>query len=182
MPRKPKEAATAPKGKKAKKAAAKKAKAPAKHPGGRPTDYRPEYAKQAQKLVENGFTDWELAEFFNVSRRTIYRWQASHGEFCHALKTGRGPLDDRVERSLYHKATGYTFKSEKVFQFQGQIVRAETIEHVPPDTAAMIFWLKNRRKEDWRDKHELTGENGASLLQPIINVTIPSGPEPRSAS
>jgi hypothetical protein len=41
-----------------------------------------------------------------------------------------------------------------VFQFQGQIVRTETREHVPPDTTAMIFWLKNRRPEQWRDKTE----------------------------
>ena len=28
-------------------------------------------------------------------------------------------------------------------------------EHVPPDTTAMIFWLKNRRPEQWRDKREV---------------------------
>ena len=28
-------------------------------------------------------------------------------------------------------------------------------EHVPPDTVACIFWLKNRRREEWRDKHEV---------------------------
>jgi hypothetical protein len=29
---------------------------------------------------------------------------------------------------------------------------------VPPDVTAAIFWLKNRRKEDWKDKHEIGGD------------------------
>lgn len=122
---------------------------------GRPTDYKPEYAEQAEKLCKLGATDIDLADFFEVSDRTIYRWQAKHPEFCQALKAGKQSADERVERSLYHKAVGYTFDSEKVFQFQGEIVRAATREHVPPDTTAMIFWLKNRRPEAWRDKHEV---------------------------
>lgn len=139
--------------------------------GGRPTDYRPEYAEQAKKLCSFGMTDDELAQFFEVSTRTIYRWQAVHTEFCHALKVGKDPADDRVERSLYHKACGYTFESEKIFNYQGEVVRAKCVEHVPPDTTAAIFWLKNRRKDEWRDRHEHTGADGAALFQPIINVT-----------
>jgi len=133
--------------------------------GGRPTDYKPEYAEQAAKLCQLGATDADLADFFGVSDRTIYRWAAKHEEFSQSLKAGKDLADERVERSLYHKAVGYTFDSEKVFQFQGQIVRAETKEHVPPDTTAMIFWLKNRRKEQWRDRqeHELTGKDGGPI-------------------
>jgi hypothetical protein len=90
----------------------------------------------------------------DVSIRTIYLWRATKPEFAVALKVGKSEADERVERSLYNRAIGYTFNSEKVFQFQGQIVRTPTIEHVPPDTVAMIFWLKNRRPEQWREKNE----------------------------
>jgi len=133
--------------------------------GGRPSSYKPEYAEQARKLCSLGATDADLADFFEVSDRTIYRWASAHDEFCQALKAGKDVSDDRVERSLYHKAVGYTFDSEKVFQFQGEIVRAPTKEHVPPDTTAMIFWLKNRRKDTWRDRqeHELTGKDGGAI-------------------
>jgi hypothetical protein len=124
-------------------------------PAGRPTDYKPEYADQARKLCELGATDIDLADFFEVSDRTIYRWQSNFPEFCQALKAGKESADDRVERSLYHKAVGYTFDSEKVFQHQGEIIRAKTREHVAPDTTAAIFWLKNRRKGEWRDKQEV---------------------------
>lgn len=131
--------------------------------GGRPTVYKAEYVKIAAKLYELGATDYEVAQAFEVSEGTIRNWQAKHIEFSTAAKNGKTLNDDRVERSLYHKAVGYTFTSEKVFQFQGQIVRAQTVEHVPPDTTAAIFWLKNRRKEDWRDRQELSGPNGGPL-------------------
>lgn len=125
-------------------------------PRGRPSGYKPEYAVQAEKLCRLGATDVELADFFGVSDRTIYRWANQYDDFCQALKAGKDAADERVERSLYHRATGYTFDAEKIFQFQGEVVRAPYREHVPPDTTAAIFWLKNRRKEDWKDRHDST--------------------------
>lgn len=138
-----------------------------KHAGGRPSSYKQEYAKDAEKLCRLGATDNELADFFEVDRVTIYRWKHQFPEFCHALKTGKDALDARVEQSLYHRAVGYTFDSEKVFQFQGQIVRAPVKEHVPPDTTAGIFWLKNRRPKDWRDvrQHEIGGPGDFTNMQ-----------------
>lgn len=132
---------------------------------GRPSGYKPELAKQAEKLCKLGATDIELADFFGVSDRTICRWQSEFPDFCQALKAGKESADERVERSLYHKAVGYSFDSEKIFQFQGQIVRAKSREHVPPDATSMIFWLKNRRREQWRDRqdHEHSGAIGINI-------------------
>lgn len=121
---------------------------------GRPSPYKPEFPEQARKLCELGATDVELADFFEVSVVTIWAWQRRHEDFLKAIKVGKEQADDRTERSLFHRANGYTFESEKVFQFRGQIVRAQTREHVPPDTTACIFWLKNRRPELWRDRQE----------------------------
>lgn len=123
-------------------------------PAGRPTGFKPEYAEQARKLCELGATDIELADFFSVDVRTIYNWKHAHEEFFQAVLVGKDALDDRVERSLYQRAVGYTFESEKVFNYQGEIVRAGTREHVPPDSGAALNWLKNRRPDKWRDKFE----------------------------
>lgn len=123
--------------------------------GGRPTDYDPAYPAQARKLCELGATDIELADFFEVDVRTIYNWKHAHPEFFQALCVGKEALDDRVERSLYMRAVGYTFDSEKVFNFRGSIVRAPTREHVAPDPGACLSWLKNRRGDKWRDKQEV---------------------------
>lgn len=122
---------------------------------GRPSSYKPEYAKQAARLCALGATDYELADFFEVDTRTIYRWKNVHDEFCQALIAGKEKADERVERALYNRAVGYSYESEKVFQFQGQIVRADTVEHIPPDPSAAKLWLVNRRPDSWRDKQEV---------------------------
>jgi hypothetical protein len=119
---------------------------------GRPSAYRDEFAAQAEKLCLLGATDLELADFFGVDVRTVYRWKHKHDEFCQALRVGKEALDDRVERGLYQRAVGYSFNSEKLFHFQGLITRAETVEHVPPDPGAAMSWLKNRRGDSWREK------------------------------
>jgi hypothetical protein len=146
-----------------------------KHNGdnGRPSPYRPYYAEQARKLCVLGATDDDLANFFGVATRTIYRWTAKHEEFCQALKCGKDPADDRVERSLYHRAVGYTFEAVKLVTAGGVTRQVRYREHVPPDTTAAIFWLKNRRKEQWRDKqeHTVTGADGG----PVRSVSLSKG-------
>jgi hypothetical protein len=150
---------------------------------GRPTQYRETYPEQARKLCELGATDVEVADFFGVDEFTIYRWKIKYPDFCGAMLTGKENLDERVQRSLYHRAVGYTFSSEKIFQHSGEIIRAKTREHVPPDTAACSLWLRNRRPAEWRDKVfgevSLTGEvkfivEGAPPMKTINPPTIES--------
>lgn len=124
-------------------------------PAGRPSKFKPEFVKQAEKLCALGATDEDLADFFQVGIRTISNWKAEHPEFLQALKGGKDQADDRVERSLYQKAVGYSYDAVHFSAFQGDVTATPYRQHVPPDTTAMIFWLKNRRPEDWRDKTEV---------------------------
>lgn len=143
-------------------------------PGGRPTKYKDEYAAQAEKLCKLGATDADLADFFEVNTTTIWRWRSQHEEFCNALKVGKDFADETVVRSLYQKAVGYTFASEKIFQHQGEVVRAEISEHVPPSDTAAIFWLKNRRPNDWRDKREVDFRNIDQMSEDELDAAIES--------
>lgn len=53
-----------------------------------------------------------------------------------------------MAQSLFHRGIGYSHKAEKIaFDKEGNVLRAEYVEHYPPDTASMIFWLKNRRRD-----------------------------------
>lgn len=131
--------------------------------GGRPSSFKPEFVEQARQLAALGATDREVAQFFKVAESTLNLWKHTHPEFSESLKVGKSSADERVEQSLYRRAVGYTYDSEKVFQFQGDIVRAETTEHVPPDTTAGIFWLKNRKPEEWRDVKHIDGNMKHSL-------------------
>lgn len=123
-------------------------------PAGRPTDYKEEFVKQAAKLSELGATDMEFADFFEVDVRTIYRWKHDHDDFCQAIKVGKEVADSRVERSLYQKAIGYEQDEVKIFMPGGaeEPVYAPFTAKIAPDTTAAIFWLKNRRSQEWRDK------------------------------
>jgi len=131
-----------------------------KNKGGRPSKYKSEFAVQVGKLCALGATDQEIADFFEVDVRTIYRWKADHDEFCQALKTGKDQADDRVERSLYQKAIGYEQDEVKIFMPAGSPdpVYAPYRAKIAPDTTAAIFWLKNRRPNEWRDKKEVEVE------------------------
>lgn len=141
-------------------------------PAGRPTSFKPEFVEQAAKLCELGATDIEIADFFEVDVRTIYRWRNENEEFCQAVRAGKDAADERVERSLYQRAVGYTFESEKVFQFQGAIVRADTREHVPPDPGAAMNWLKNRRGDSWRDSRHVDNTSSDGSMTPKITVDM----------
>lgn len=127
--------------------------------GGRPTEYKQEFADQAKKLCELGATDEEIANFFGVSARTVYRWKHEHEEFCQALKIGKAPADNRVERSLFQKATGFYYTEQQAFKIKkGQheevIKIVEVEKFAMPDTTAQIYWTKNRQSDHWKDKTE----------------------------
>jgi hypothetical protein len=127
---------------------------PAKDVGGRPTKYKDEYAVQAARLCSLGQTDQEIADFFQVSVRTLHRWKGDHKRFCHSLSTAKAPADTRVERSLYQRAIGYEQDAVKIFMPAGaeEPVYAPYRERIAPDTTAAIFWLKNRKPDEWRDR------------------------------
>ena len=134
---------------------------------GRPSSYREEFARQGQMLCEMGATDQEIADFFEVDVRTIYRWKHDHEDFCQALKVGKDIADDRVERSLYQRAIGYEQDEVKIFMPANAPgpVYAPFRAKVAPDVTAAIFWLKNRRRTEWRDvkSNEISGPNGKPI-------------------
>jgi hypothetical protein len=133
---------------------------------GRPTTFKPQYIGQARKLCALGHTDLEIAEFFDVSLRTFAYWKARNPELLHALKAGKEFANQRVERSLYQKAVGYSYDSVKIFMPAGaeKPVYAPYVEHVPPDVTACIFWLKNRNPAQWRDAWQVDAAIGKFII------------------
>ena len=59
-------------------------------------------------------------------------------------------------------------QEEVIMQYQGKPIRVKTTKHYPPDPTSMIFYLKNRRPDRWRDKQELAGSLALSALRPIM--------------
>ena len=76
-------------------------------------------------------------------------------EFSESIKKGKEIADAEIASSLFHRAKGYSHPEDKIFNNQGVELVVPTIKHYPPDTTAAIFWLKNRQKDNWRDKQEV---------------------------
>jgi hypothetical protein len=133
---------------------------------GRPSKFDKKFIAQAEKLCKLGATDIEMADFFEVDVRTLYRWKNENEEFCQALKAGKDEADDRVERSLFARANGYEHDEVDIRVVGGGIVQTPIRKYYPPDTTAAIFWLKNRRPKEWREMKavELTGANGGPVV------------------
>lgn len=125
--------------------------------GGRPTAFKPEYKLLVKYMGKAGLTDAQIAEQIGVTEQTINNWKKAEPAFFESLKEGKAEADDIVERSLFERATGYSHNAVKIFMPAGakEPVYAEYVEHFPPDPTSMIFWLKNRRPEQWRDKHDI---------------------------
>ncbi|WP_274371794.1 helix-turn-helix domain-containing protein [Morganella morganii] len=122
---------------------------------GQSSTYRPEYAEQARKLCLLGATDKELADFFGVSEKTINNWKNEKIEFLQSIKKGKDLADADVAERLFNRACGYVAPDVDIKVIDSQIVKTDFLKHYPPDTAAAIFWLKNRQKNKWRDKQEI---------------------------
>ena len=123
---------------------------------GRPSKFDGVDLVKVRKLAVAGWTDAQMADFFGVTEQTWNNWKTAHPEFFESIKDWRLEADNRVERSLYERATGYTCPETKTASHEGKITDQVTVEkHYPPETTAAIFWLKNRQPDKWRDKKEV---------------------------
>lgn len=136
-----------------------------KNPGkrGRPTKFTPAMLKQARFLAARGATDAELADFFEVSESTLNLWKLKHSEFSESLKEGKDIADCRVQAALFQRAVGYSHPDTHVSNHQGTVTVTQIMKHYPPETTAAIFWLKNRRPAEWRDKTDLNANQAGEI-------------------
>ena len=148
---------------------------------GRPSKYKEEYCEQAEKLARLGATDKEMADFFGVSVSTLNLWKLEHEEFSESLKKGKIVSDAVVSEALFKRASGFSYMEEigfkcKRYDEQGrqiEIVETKMVARIqPPDTTAAIFWLKNRRPSEWRDKQDInvTGDMSADISAKIEEI------------
>lgn len=109
-----------------------------------------------------------------------------------ALKRGKEPFDIEIENALHDSARGYfvtvkePMKLKRVRQRAGEgRVEEEYIEYVdrqqyiPPQTAAQIFWLKNRKADDWREKREVEANITDEVFKNMRTIaTLINNPAP----
>lgn len=135
---------------------------------GRPSDYRAEFARDAEKLTTIGATQKEMADFFEVSESTIDKWKKKYPEFLRRISRGRITHDMEMGQALREKAKGYRVRATKIFcSDKGGVTKVPYTEVYPPDTPALKFWLTNRRPKQFKDKvdveHKITDQLAARL-------------------
>jgi hypothetical protein len=138
----------------------------ARVPHGHGLKYQRIYAKQARKIcAEFGATEPEIAAFLEVGVRTITRWKQVYPEFRNALKLGKGVADERVKKALFNRAVGGYYEQEEVHVTKfGDVIRVETSKFIPPESVACIFWLKNRDRENWKDRYDTENTGSVTMV------------------
>lgn len=110
--------------------------------------------------ARDGLTDEQIAANVGISVRTLYRWKQQYCQICHALKKGKDTADREIENALFKRAKGYDFTETRIKKKDGVVVEETVItKHIPGDTTAQIFWLKNRKPEYWGGGFRFTEEN-----------------------
>lgn len=130
---------------------------------GAPAKYDPErHIPLIKGLARDGLTMAEMAEYIGIHKNTLTNWGKRYPELGVALKNGRAEADAKVEDSLFRKACGITVKEVRktvVEDANGNKTKRveEYTKELPPDTTAIIYWLKNRQPDKWRDVRKADG-------------------------
>jgi transcriptional regulator with XRE-family HTH domain len=108
-------------------------------------------------LAALGKTEQQMADICGVHISSITNWKKDNPEFFASLKAAKEIADSEVEKCLLNKALGKIIIKEKHtgVDANGNIIDKEVIKEIAPDNTAMIFWLKNRQPDVWREKREL---------------------------
>jgi hypothetical protein len=132
------------------------------------------YPRIAKNMTRLGATLYDLADHFDVCVQTVKIWMVTHSAFAAAVKVGRVYCDERVKRSLYERAVGYTFNAVKILSTLDGVAKVPYLEHVPPDVNAAKFWLTNKRPEEFVERKEvgITGPNGETINRVEVEVVV----------
>lgn len=133
---------------------------------GRPSTYDADtYPELAKQYARDGKTDKGIAKAFGIHEGTLNEWKNRYPEFYESLKDGKRVVDAKVESALLKRALGYEYDEiteeyievgkEKTPATKTRMIKKQ----LAPDVTAEIFWLKNRKPDEWRDKQEIQHSN-----------------------
>lgn len=126
--------------------------------------------------TRDGLTDTEIAQRIGVARQTLYDWQARYPDIADAMRRGREVINYAVEDCLIQRVTGYdAVETRSEYDADGNLLREiRQVRHVPPDTSAIEFWLRNRMRDRYSDQAspaDAGDETGCVMLPEV------AGPE-----
>ncbi|MEG0450450.1 MAG: helix-turn-helix domain-containing protein [Lysinibacillus sp.] len=153
-----------------------------KNKGGRQGKYvewlTPEGLLKIEGWARDGLTNEQIAQNIGITRKTLQEWIKRFSDIRDTLKKGKEVVDRQVENALLKRALGYRydeFTRELVEDLENGgmtlgITKVVTKE-VAPDTTAQIFWLKNRKPQEWRDKQDIQHSGNMEINNPMKDLT-----------
>ncbi|MEB5628455.1 helix-turn-helix domain-containing protein [Staphylococcus capitis] len=121
-----------------------------------------------QGWARDGLTNDQIAKNMGITERTLYKWQRRDNQIRQVLNVGKDVADREVENALFKSAIGYDYEEETVTN-QGDVVTVK--KHKSPNTTAQIFWLKNRKHREWRDKRDVAHEGEINSSINFSNIS-----------
>ena len=127
-------------------------------------------------MARDGLINEQIAHNIGINPSTLYEWQKKYPEIAKALKQGKEVIDRQVENALLKRALGYEYEEvkqiiEKDAKGKDKKKIEKTVRQIAPDTTAQIFWLKNRKPAEWRDKQELEHSGNMKISNPYEGLT-----------
>lgn len=119
-----------------------------------------------------------------ITAKTLYEWENRFSEIRDALKRGKAPVDFEVENALLKRALGFEYEEimrevediptnktdsegNTIYKQKKHVRKIK--KYIPPEPTAMIFWLKNRKPEQWKDKREQVVSTKDGILADLIS-------------
>ena len=134
------------------------------------TKWQDDFPERAEEYARQGLDDKQIAHNLGISERTYYFYQERYPQFLQAIKRGKAPVDDEVENALLKRALGYEYEEVRTETLRApdgkdfKVLKVTKITKlILPDVTAQIFWLKNRRPDQWRDKKQIDLPEGVKF-------------------
>lgn len=119
--------------------------------------------EQISKIIAlQGATDDEIEIICNVSKGTVKRWRKLYPSFDEAIREGRTACDAEMLWAVFKTGIGFEYSEEQAVGGREpcvMIVKRKAL----PSIAAQKYWLKNRQRNYWPDRNEVTGANGEPI-------------------
>lgn len=117
---------------------------------------------KVQGWARDGLSNEQIAHNMGITFQTLYKWQDKYSELREALKKGKEVVDREVENALLKRAMGYEYdevteepvEDKDTGEVQMRVTKRVT-KQIAPDVTAQIFWLKNRKPNEFRDKRDV---------------------------
>ena len=104
-----------------------------------------------QGMARDGLTQQQIADNLGINVDTLIEYKKKYTDFSEALKKGKEVIDIEVENALLKRALGYKYDE---VTYENGVETKRVTKEVQPDTTAQIFWLKNRKPNNWKDRVE----------------------------